>query len=150
MILPKGITGFGKPITNVKNLSTKTLLDELFQRIQKNHYFKLKEFKNPENSTNYYKLILLDNKNNELKILINSIFPFYCGVIDYEWMQLQFVDLPQKVHSMFGELFFYTPITVLNQKVNIENIVNLDKYEINQINYWESQTIGEIIFNGYD
>ncbi len=151
MILPKGITGFAKPSKDEKSLLTKEILSQLIKNIKHNSFIEFIRFQEIEASTNYYKLTL-SQYNKEIKILINGIFPLYCGVKNYNWQELEFIHLSDKIISLFPEPFNYLKPCILEKNIfqKEEYLANLDKYELKQIKYWKSKTFGEVIFNGYD
>ena len=68
-------------------------------------------------------------------------------------MKIEFLEFDDQLKNQI--LNFNTEIQVLdinvwNEKASRIEKENLGKTEIEQIEYWDSKTYGEIIFNGYD
>ena len=113
---------------------------------------RIKEFVQPGHSSNYYQLTFEDSRTKEVfNILINAYFPIYCSVETRNaWMQLKFIDLPEKIINLIGTEFQFFTSKEFERPPKTEEIQKLDKFEIDQIKYWESMRIGDIVFNGYD
>lgn len=153
MKLKKGITGFWHtvedepvPSVDVKHIKLAIL------SIENAGVYKVTAFKEPDYSNNYYRISLADKlKNDELDILVNAHHPYYCGVtFNSSWMALKFIDLPSDIRKCLDNDFNYLTPKELNLKPNREDLVELSKAELQEVEFWKSTTIGEIIFNGYD
>jgi hypothetical protein len=151
-ILKKGITGFDKP----KGINEHSIaeLENLIKNI-KYPFVKIGEIKNPNESSNYFRLSLINQiENTRFDILLNIYYWVISSVkVESNWMNLEFLEFDNQLKNQI--LNFQTEIQILdvdilNQKVSRIEMDNLGKTEIEQIEYWDSKTYGEIIFNGYD
>ncbi len=151
MILKKNVTGF----FDQSDTPTKVDLEEIksiVYALEFTKIYKIKEFKEPEQNRNYFKITLLNlTTNDNVCILINGQYPYYCGVIcGRNWMNNTFIELPSTLRNCLDTKFdFFTPAD-LNAVVNTIDLKELSNAELKQIQYWKSKTFGEIIFNGYD
>ncbi|MDR0467905.1 MAG: hypothetical protein LBG67_03550 [Campylobacteraceae bacterium] len=85
-------------------------------------------------------------------MLINSAYYIIAGVtIESEWLNLYFIDLPNDfTEQIKNDNIIILDKNKLETKVSNSELEILDKQEIKQVEYWLSETYGEIIFNGYD
>jgi hypothetical protein len=85
-------------------------------------------------------------------LLINSAYYIIAGVtIESEWLNLYFIDLPNDfTEQIKNDNIIILDKNKLETKVSNSELEILDKQEIKQVEYWLSETYGEIIFNGYD
>jgi hypothetical protein len=66
-------------------------------------------------------------------------------------MRVVFVPLPEEIQQHFEQAgFTYLAPEVLALTYGKADIAELSGRELQQIRYWKSYTLGEIIFNGYD
>ena len=153
MKLQKGITGFRK----ANGDQDYAQIDE--NELKKHAYhcgnlteFRLEEILCPDASSNYFRLIYKHKITKQrIDIVINNQYPFYAGISsDSKWMQLQFVDLPQEIRMCLDEKFTYLNPKLLTTEFSDEDLTELSATEVDQIEYWDSKTYGEVIFNGYD
>lgn len=152
MKLPKGITGFRS------NEQHETL--ELYESKLRNIIGLIKAFRQHEilyvndltPSSNYYRIELKERKSNNLyDLLINPVQLFSCCIQNEStWMNLKFISFPNTLKQILEEQINIIDLEDLNKQVHPEDLLELDKSEVEQIIYWRSQKIGEIIFNGYD
>jgi hypothetical protein len=152
IILKKGITGFDKP--KEINEHSITEIENLIKNI-KYPFVKIGEIKTPNESSNYFRISLINQiENLKFDILIN-IYYWVISSVKFEsnWMNLEFLEFDNQLKNQI--LNFQTEIqildvNILNQEVSKIEKENLGKTENEQIEYWDSKTYGEIIFNGYD
>ncbi|OWP83025.1 hypothetical protein BWK59_12710 [Flavobacterium davisii] len=149
IVLPKGITGF-------------TSINDFFEipKINKDSIlFKIEvlstsliDFEIPTSDRNYYCLTFIAKKDQKKYIvLFNSHFNFFAGVDKIDWMEKEFINLPDFIVQHFEENNFrYLNKDFLMNTLTKDILKNLAKIEIEQIDYWESSTVGEIVFNEYD
>jgi hypothetical protein len=151
-ILKKGITGFDKP----KEINEHSIaeIENLIKNI-KYPFVKTGEIKKPNESSNYFRISLINQiDNNRFDILLNIYYWIISSVkAESNWMNLEFLEFNNQLKNQI--LNFHTEIQILdvgtlNQEASRIEKENLRKTEIEQIEYWDSKTYGEIIFNGYD
>jgi len=65
-------------------------------------------------------------------------------------MNLKFIDFPDKLRQILQENLTILDTKSLNKLVTNQDLQELDKIEVDQIKYWNTKKIGEVIFNGYD
>ena len=144
--IKKGITGFG-------DISTLTIDD--VKTVLKNirYPYIYSNIRRPQANNNYF-CIEIENKINKSKfnLLINSAYYIIAGVtIESEWLNLHFIDLPNDfTEQIKNDNIIILDKNKLETKVPNSELEILDKQEIKQVEYWLSETYGEIIFNGYD
>ena len=151
-ILKKGITGFDKP--NEINEHSITEIESLIKNI-KYPFVKTGEIKKPNESSNYFRISLINQvENKRFDILLNIYYWIISSVkAQSNWMNIEFLEFDKQLKNQI--LNFQTEIqildlNILNQEPTKIEKKNLGKTEIEQIDYWDSKTYGEIIFNGYD
>lgn len=162
MILEKGITGFwhekrDEPLSLIGENEIRNLIYQVLERrLKDSKGNQMSERLNtftitrPTYDSNYYR-IELQLIREKFVVLINGYHPYFCGIeSDSSWMNLQFVELPEMIRLIFAPQFKYLSQDDLLQPVKEHHLNELNKVEIEQIRYWKSQTIGEVIFNGYD
>ena len=151
-ILKKGITGFDKP--KEINEHSITEIENLIKNI-KYPFVKSGEIKKPNESSNYFRISLINQiENNRFDILINIYYWIISSVkTESNWMNLEFIEVDTQLITQilnFRSEILILNVDVLNQKASKIEMENLGKIEIENIEYWDSETYGEIIFNGYD
>lgn len=67
-----------------------------------------------------------------------------------DWATVTFCDLPNQITSILNNEFIELSQTYLQQEVTPQQLRLLDPVEVQQITYWETKKIGNIIFNRYD
>jgi hypothetical protein len=151
-ILKKGITGFDKP----KEINEHSIaeIENLIKNI-KYPFVKSGEIKKPNESSNYFRISLINQiENNRFDILINIYYWIISSVkTENSWMNLEFLEVDNQLITQilnFRSEILILNVDVLNQKASKIEMENLGKIEIENIEYWDSETYGEIIFNGYD
>ena len=155
MKLPKGVTGFynSKRETippQVEFSLFKKVVYELAKELGDEIEFLYKD----ATDRNYYYAKL--KGNFECNILCNAQFPIFALSEPFEEPPFgnnghRFIEHP-KASEFLKQIknIEYPGTEFLNQKVTPEILSTLSKAEIEQIKYWKSTTIGEVIFNYYD
>ncbi|PIE83997.1 MAG: hypothetical protein CSA07_04375 [Bacteroidia bacterium] len=129
-------------------------MDELAQKIGVEGSFAL-VVTPPSASTNYYTLTFTRRAkrsaaSTQYVVLVNAVFPYYCGVEKDEWMNLVFCDVIAELRPFLEKDFQYLSPGVLNAKLQADDLLELAKSEVDAVRYWESKTVGQVVFNGYD
>lgn len=153
MKLKKGITGnCGVKEEQMTFRSIVSQFKASLYPIEYSGAYKILEFKDEEISKNYYRISIANKlKNDSFDILINSMYPYYCGVNpNGEWLNLIFIDLPIEIRNCVDPYFKYLSPVELNSKFEKSDLLELSEAELEEIKYWKPSTFGEIIFNGYD
>ena len=162
MNLAKGITGFwhqkqDEPLRLIGENEIRNLIYQVLNRRlkdgkgnQMNERLSAFTIDPPTYDTNYYR-VELQVMQKKIVVLINGNHPYFCGIkSESSWMNLQFVELPDHIRRIFSRVFNYLSTDILNSPLQSYHLQNLNKVEVEQINYWKSRIIGEVIFNGYD
>jgi hypothetical protein len=148
--LPRGITGFWK-IEQARIPETdKTLIINLVNTFKSNPNFWKVNLVEQQPNNNFY-LIILSDKNGDYKIGINSTYPMYCGIESLEnWETVAFCDLPRHITQLIPSQFTELRTEFLNEPLKSKHLTALNKAELDQIKYWNTQKVGNVIFNKYD
>lgn len=154
LILPRGITGFttvwGKSLPEVKRLEVETLLEGLCKAVPEYVEFHIGE---PTQSDNYFTVGLIDAKKRFSSFIINAHHR-YAAVIDgkkSEWLKLTFVDFPVQLSTYLNANgFVCVSPEMASVRLTSKILSKLDPVEKEQTRYWETKTVGDVVFNGYD
>lgn len=151
-ILKRGVTGFDKP--NEINEHSILEIENLIRNINY-PFFKIEQIRKPNQSSNYFRISIINQKENtRFDILLNIYYWIISSItIESNWMNLEFINFDNQLKSQilnFKPEIEILNVDILNQTASEIEIENLGKKEIEQIKYWNSKTYGEIIFNGYD
>ncbi|QEE50005.1 hypothetical protein FUA48_10560 [Flavobacterium alkalisoli] len=149
MQLPRGITGFNIQTSNT--FFTKENVKEFLSGLT--YPFIIKDIEQPHHTANYFRITIINTQGNSPYImLVHECFPFASIIQTDSPKQItsaNFIAIPNDFKESITALTFLEP-EILQQEVNQQHIANLGKTEINQIEYWQPQSLGEIIFNHYD
>ena len=153
-ILKRGITGFDKPI-EIKEHSEQEIKEFLKCISIPYNYIKTYKIESPHESSNYFRISMINQiKNDRFDILLNTYYWVISSVkIESNWMNLEFLEFDNLLKNQIMNVkpnIEILNVDILNQNASEIEKENLGKTEINQIEYWNSKTYGEIIFNGYD
>jgi hypothetical protein len=149
-ILKKGITGFDSAVDISEN--------EVRTFIKRFAFPFIPDFKSvtpPSPSSNFWTVPFTNKENNsEFNMLINSSnWNLALVTKSSTWMNHEYLEFPHKLYlqirSIRGPELPMNP-QILERTFDKEELNELGKSEIEQIKYWKSKTIGEIIFNGFD
>jgi len=149
MKLEKGIIGiWGKKEQPVKSSSDVLQFKTSIYPIEYTGAYKILGFKDDEIIKNYSRLSIIDkSNNNNFDVLINSVYPYFCGVMVDSF---NFIDLPIEIRNYADSKFTYLTPEELNSKFEKNDLSELNEAELKAIKYWKPKTFGEIIFNTYD
>ncbi|RIU93468.1 hypothetical protein D1864_08370 [Oceanobacillus picturae] len=150
MRLPSGVTGFYslklEPPPQVDGKQFKQLC---FQFASQNRA-SIMEFHMPKHPTNFY-YALVEMLNNRFYILLNEHYPYLAFSSAVDFGNIKFIDrhdLNNRFSSYYRILSKRELSTPFNQK-NL-NKSELNRAELDQITFWEPQTVGQVIFNYWD
>jgi hypothetical protein len=149
-ILKKGITGFDSAIGISEN--------EIRIFIKRFAFPFMPDFESaipPSSSANFWKVPFISKEDNsEFYMLINST-KWNLALVTKEstWMNHNYLVFPHELYlqirSIRGPELPMNP-QILERAFDKKELHELGKNEIEQIKYWKSQTIGDVIFNGFD
>ncbi|OIJ19163.1 hypothetical protein BKP45_14240 [Anaerobacillus alkalidiazotrophicus] len=151
LILRYGVTGF-YPAPSVSKTEFRDLCYSLFRK-------KIFKFIGGETGKSFYECIIKE-KDDNFHILLNAQYPFlaFTAPRKLDTHDLPFIEIPEiaKPLNQFYEIlspaqlnepFIYTK---KGRKIRVKNKNKLHHEELQQIAYWESKTVGEVVFNFYD
>ena len=148
--LPYGITGFWEIGQKSVPKIDKLLIEKLIEKFEKHPEFWNVKLTEPKEDNNFY-LISIDSKTGSHLIGINSSYPIFCGIKSLsDWTTVEFCDLPKNIVDLIIDNFTELKTVFLNQSLKSENLILLNKAELEQIKYWKTEKIGNVIFNKYD
>ena len=148
--LPKGITGFWKIEEQAPPSISPSLIKNIVDQLQKEALFKTIVLSEPQADTNFYVISVFTDKE-AYYIGINASYPFYCGIKSMQdWTTIEFSDLPKSVTDILKSELTELKTDFLNKELKKEHLTLLSKTELEQIEYWETEKIGNVIFNKYD
>lgn len=148
MILSKGVTGF----FNYKEEMILNDGDKFVKRCKEfiyNNSGKLiaVDLSLSEKNFYYVECMISDKK---LFILLNAYYPFLAVAMSVDFKMIEFMDINISVYPLDLE-YQILSYRELNSQYNLEELKKyLSKVEIKEINYWQPDTIGRIIFNYWD
>lgn len=134
----------GIPATDI------ALVEKLVNTFRSNSCFWKVRFTEQKPDNNFYLVIIADKRGNH-KIAINTTYPYYCGVKSLEdWETVEFCDLPKYITELIPNEFTELKSEFLNEPLKSRHITALNKGELEQIKYWKTEKVGNVIFNTYD
>jgi len=98
---------------------------------------------------NYHGAVL-EREGTRLSVLCNTHYPLV-AFMDPADPAPRYVDAPE-LHRFFREQTEFTPLDTefLRANPTREHLRDLGPTELQQIDYWRPENLGEIIFNGWD
>lgn len=96
---------------------------------------------------NFYSCHIIINEE-DFHVLINSIYPMIAFARKVDYFDIEFIH-NEKYKQFFQNSYRVLNISELNEKL-IDKKHQLNKDELEQINYYKSKTVGEVIFNHWD
>lgn len=157
MKLQNGVTGFFNPaIDTLSYIDGKQFKQICFTVASKNKG-KIVSFETPGLATNFYKACI-ELSEKKVFVLLNAHYPYLTFATNVEYGNIQFIN-EEKLAEEFSS--YYTvlskeeliePIRIrLGSKKNIVlNENTLNEAELEQIVYWQPNTIGHVLFNYWD
>lgn len=154
MILLNGVSGFDVPDPTIG-------MDELFfKKVCYSVILTLDgniiSFNETEIARNYFEA-KVNIFNEDLFLLLNHIYPFIAFASNME-EDIQFID-SKKLKSEFDQYYRVLSIKELSEPLEmnekrgrfiIENRNDLNDAELKNIKYWQSRTVGDVVFNCWD
>ncbi len=96
---------------------------------------------------NFYSCHIIINEE-DFYVLLNSIYPMIAFARKVDYFDIEFIH-NEKYKQFFQNSYRVLNISELNEKL-IDKKHQLNKDELEQINYYKSKTVGEVIFNHWD
>jgi len=153
MVFPKGITGFGPSLKGKDAPAmSEALLHSLVHFAAQMEGYRVAEIEPPRLDCNYYRAVLKGNAGQaDVDLVFNAVYPYFAAIGGGSvWMQMEWVDAPAGLRGRLEPQFTYLPPELLQAAFSGNDLVELFPSEIKQIQYWETRTYGDAIFNGYD
>ena len=149
MKLQKGITGF-----EANSSFDQEQLVSILKNIRK-PFLKEGDLIKPNESSNFYQQKIKDEKSKkEFYFLINSTYLIFSCVENSRCYDLRCIDFPIELISQLKQEVNSSIIVLdrkeLLQNVSKEDLTELGESEVKQINYWNTKSLGEIVFNCFD
>lgn len=150
MILKKGITGFLDATEPVPLLQAGKVRSFICRLTYSGRY-RLMDFVEPGTATNYYKARLQDiQTKKEIIVLFNSFYPYYSGACPEETdTGFRFVDIPEDIRAYLDVYFIFLAKDILTTIPDHCAMQKLAEVEREQIEYWNIQRIGDVVFNHF-
>lgn len=150
LLLKKGITGIDS-----SEYASEEQIREYLKRFSYPYIPQTEKIEPPTPSNNYWRIPFVSNTNGyEFDLLINSSHWNLALVTkESKWMKLEFLpfkeDLYLQIRSVKDKGLPMIP-SLLKRNLKDYDLSDLGNEEIKQIEYWNSLTVGDIVFNGYD
>lgn len=149
-LLKKGITGFGC----YGGISEKEIR-RFLSRFRRPFVPDFEGLIPPSVDSNFWRVPFINkDDNSEFDMLINSTH-WNLALVTKEstWMNHEYLEFPYglclQIRSVEGTELPMNP-QILNRRFEKEDLHELDQSELDQMKYWKSRTIGDVIFNGFD
>ncbi|MBQ4870072.1 hypothetical protein IHQ11_26860 [Priestia megaterium] len=96
--------------------------------------------------------------NREIYVLLNAYYPFLAFASTVEFQHINFINDPMlskdfiPFYKVLSKEELHEPLDIRNSrgKVSLENENDLNSSELEQIDYWKPNTVGEVMFNFWD
>lgn len=150
MNLPYGITGFYRSEdSKPPNVNGKQFKQLCFDLVSLNGG-KVRSVTSPQYPANFY-CAQVEFSGTLIYILLNEHYPYLAFASSVEFGDIKFIDVPA-LHALFDPYYQVIDVAELNASVNhiLLMKMELNSAEVEQINYWKPETIGQIIFNHWD
>ena len=153
MILLNGVSGFNGPDQVTDGEYFKKICYSLIHRLNGN----VLSFSEPKVARHYYEVKVKVFEEN-LSILLNYIYPFIAFASSVDHGYIKFVDNELLLNG-FSPYYRVLRSNELNEslvikenkgRLIVENKNELNDAELNNIKYWKSKTVGDIVFNYWD
>ena len=107
----------------------------------------------PHGSASYHRFPIRHAKTQaRVDLLAHDTLRWWAAITpESEWMELVFVPVAREIAEQLSPrgIRFLAPAE-LDAPLRAEDCVNLGPHEMQQVRYWNSATVGSVIFNGYD
>lgn len=146
MLLQKGITGFSdyrNPLQTTENFQ---LFKTICYTAAAAFNAEIIEISDNQYPQNYFSANILSDEKN-IYILLNRCYPII-GFTKEPHGNKHFIDY-KKLSSMLSYQYNVISCDILNSPFDSSSH-SLDKYELQQIEYYQPTSIGNIIFNEWD
>ena len=131
---------------------SEALLHSLVHQAAQLEGYRVAEIEPPRLDCNYYRVKLKGSDGNaDVDLVFNAIYPYFAAIGDGSaWMQMDWVDAPARLCTSLEPQFAYLSADVLRAEFAGSDLADLFPSELRQIQYWETRTCDDVIFNGYD
>lgn len=153
MILLNGVSGFNGPDPKTDGEYFKKICYTVIQSLDGN----VMSFCEPEVARHYY-IVKVEVSEQKLYILLNLIYPFVAFASTVDPANIRFID-HEKLTDKFKPYYRVLSQNELNEPlvirdsnggIIVENKNELNDAELGLIKYFNSKTVGDIVFNYWD
>jgi hypothetical protein len=153
MILLNGVSGFNGPNPKTDGEYFKKICYSVIQSIDGN----VISFCEPGVTRHYY-IVKVEVSDLKLYILLNLIYPFVTFASSVDPSNIRFIQ-HEKLTAEFSPFYRVLSPTELNEplvirnskgRTIVENKNELNEAELGLIKYFNSKTVGDIVFNYWD
>lgn len=146
-MLPKGITGLGQRDNASIPIQDQRLFRQLCYSIARENHGTVLMISCDITGKNFYSA-QIKRYHTTFYILQNIYYPYIAFAASIDFGRIAFIDIPHDLNIPVANIHLLTP-SELDQ--DFHNLVsNLSESEMEQIRYWNPQTVKEIIFNFWD
>lgn len=145
-ILKNGISGFNRNSNEMRNPNEKQFQAFCYAFAMEVDGIVV-SFDTNLTGKNFYSCHIIINEE-DFYLLINSIYPMIAFARKVDYFDIEFIH-NEKYKQFFQNSYRVLNISELNEKL-IDKKHQLNKDELEQINYYKSKTVGEVIFNHWD
>ncbi|QFT89660.1 hypothetical protein FIU87_13445 [Bacillus sp. THAF10] len=119
-------------------------------------------FQEPVVAQNYYYAKVSFPNEENLYILLNSIYPFIAYATSHRAYSMTFKDhkeLTTTIRHLYSDMYRVLQQVELNETLRLKeaksdmvvlNENTLNKWDMDNIKYWKPKTVGEVVFNYWD
>jgi len=157
MNLPNGVTGFYSSLDNKPNEIDENHFKSICFDLVRRSQGKVLEIDEQNLTSNFLK-VKVDMFNREIYVLLNAYYPFLAFASTVEFQHINFINDPMlskdfiPFYKVLSKEELHEPLDIRNSrgKVSLENENDLNSSELEQIDYWKPNTVGEVMFNFWD
>ncbi|MBC5636318.1 hypothetical protein H8S33_05685 [Ornithinibacillus sp. BX22] len=153
VILLNGVSGFNGPDPVTDGEYFKKVCYSLIHRLNGN----VLSFSEPEAARHYYE-VKVNVLEENMSILLNNVYPFIAFASSVDHGYIKFIDNEPLLNG-FSPYYRVLRSNELNEplvikenkgRIIVGNKNELNEAELNNIKYWKSKTVGDIVFNYWD
>ena len=149
LILKSGISGFYLPDTIIP-LTDEQEFVEICYSMANDNQCSVKKHHFVDIETNYF-AVEIEVNDKTIVVLLNKHYPFVAFSKMKDGFISNFIDSPAFKRNLC-EFYHVLSIEELMTPITLKTLQNseLNSAELNQIEYWKPNNIGEILFNHWD
>ncbi len=109
----------------------------------------IEQVKSRDVTPNFYRAIV-NVGDSTFEIIGHSIYPLIAFTKPIEDFSLTFIDRPDLTPLLSQQGFEVLLKATLDSPPSVSSLAQLGRAELEQVNYWNAKTNGEIAFNWFD